>query len=46
MLEERSRLRERRDFSGADAVRSQLQSEHGVQISDKELSWRVGGAGS
>ena len=45
MLDERSRMRERRDFDGADAMRDRLQAEHGVVVSDKEWEWHVGGSG-
>ena len=45
MLEERSRMRERRMWGEADAMRERLQAEHGVTVSDKEFEWRVGGGG-
>ena len=45
MLEERSRMRERRMWNEADAMRERLQAEHGVTLSDKDFEWRVGGGG-
>lgn len=43
LLGERSRMRERRMWDEADAVREQLQAEHGVTVRDKDFEWFVGG---
>ena len=43
LLEERSRMRERRMFNEADELRERLQAEHGVTVSDKDGEWRVAG---
>ena len=45
LLDERSRFRERRMWSEADAVRDQLGLEHGVEVSDKEYEWWGDGGG-
>ena len=44
MLAERSGLRRRRDFAGADALREEL-SAMGVSVVDKEQVWFVSGGG-
>ena len=41
LLDQRSRMREQREWNRADALRNQLQEEHGVMVDDKRLEWRV-----
>ena len=44
LLAERMRAKMSRDFSTADRIRDELQRMHGVEVFDKERTWKAAAA--